>query len=340
MNISEKIEPRQILLIIGFIIIGIIGRYALVSYGAPPNFEIIMILTFVAAILTRPSLAILVPLGAMIGSDIALGNPIFVGAQANRIVLFTYSGFALLSLFTMFQRTRLKRHLSTIQLKSVGMAAGLGIGFVLLYDLWTNLGWWYLMYPHTLETLGAVYLAGIPFMINHLISGAATFVVIGLPLIVYSSQLQLTTIPISTRHIYKLPVAALTVLLVLLSFTGTSAVVPDQSDIWLEHSQEMSVTLIIQGDDWTIKDNLVAYEDDTVFDLLQRSSQRLDFDIEYTYYEDFDSILIDSIHGTENGANGKYWQYYINDQIPMVGADAYIVSNGDIVEWRFEIIPY
>ena len=98
--------------------------------------------------------------------------------------------------------------------------------------------------------------------------------------------------------------------------------------------------MVITGDGWTIKDNIIAYSGDTVFTLLERASSRNSFSLEYTYYEEFDAMLIDSINNVENGEDGKYWQYYVNEDIPMIGADKYIVSNGDYIEWRFEIVPY
>ena len=52
------------------------------------------------------------------------------------------------------------------------------------------------------------------------------------------------------------------------------------------------------------------------------------------------ALLIDSINNVENGEDGKYWQYYVNEDIPMIGADKYIVTNGDYIEWRFEVVPY
>ena len=90
----------EILLLIGFIGIATLGRYILFGLGVQPfpNFEIIMVITFLAALFLKPTFAIFVPLLSMIFSDILIGNPIFVGSQMNRIVLFTYSGFAIIAI--------------------------------------------------------------------------------------------------------------------------------------------------------------------------------------------------------------------------------------------------
>lgn len=342
MKIKNLIDIKQILVMMILISIGTISRYVLCEFGLQPfpNFEIIMVITFLAVMLLKPTIAMFVPLLSMVLSDLLIGNPIFIGSQMNRIVLFTYSGFVMIALINVFNKERFKRGFKEIQLKNVGIAAGFGIGFVLIYDVWTNVGWWYLMYPHTVNSLALVFTAGIPFMIYHLISGVVTFVVIALPILVYVSKKTNIDLQIKIKNIHKIPVAVLALCLIALSFTGTALQVPEKSEIWLEKSDETSVTMIITGNGYTNEYNIIAYNDDTVFSLLERISSKNDFSFEYTYYEQFDSILIDSINNVVNGEDGKYWQYYINGEIPMIGADKYKVSNGDYVEWIFEIIHY
>jgi len=271
-----------------------------------------MVITFLAVMFLKPTIVIFVPLLSMLFSDLLIGNPVFIGSQMNRIVLFTYSGFTLIALINVFSRDRFKKGLGEFRLKNVGIAAGLGIGFVLIYDVWTNIGWWYLIYPHNVNSLAAVFTAGIPFMIYHMISGVVTFVLVALPILAYVSKK--TSIELAIQ-------------------------VPEKSEVWLEKSDETSVKMMVLGDGWTLEDNLIAYSGDTVFSILEVSSNRNRVSFEYTYYEQFDSVLIDSINGDVNGEDGKYWQYYVNEDIPMIGADKYTVSNGDYIEWRFEVIP-
>ncbi len=341
MKIQIQNTTQKILLTISLIIIGAIGRYVLYGLGTQPfpNFEIIMVLTFVAAILLKSNIALLVPLISMIISDILIGNSIFIGNQMNKIVLFTYSGFALLSVISLTFKEKIRPYVSHLRISNFAVAAGLGIGFVLLYDVWTNFGWWYLIYPHTTETFATVYIAGIPFMIYHLLSGIITFTIIGVPLITFinSPKKEIKKHPLHIPH--TLPAIIITIIVMALAFNGTATQIPQHSEVWLEQADATSVTLIIIGDSWTLKDNLVAQPEETVFALLQRALDRHDYTFEYTYYPDFDATLINTIHTTKNGDNGKYWQYYINGDLPMVGADQYIISNGDLIEWRFESVP-
>ena len=103
----------DILLLIAFVGAGTTGRTLLVGWNFQPfpNFEIIMVITFLAAIFLRSTMVILVPLLSMIFSDLLLGNSIFVGNQMNRIVLFTYSGFAIIALVTIFNRNKFGKNL-------------------------------------------------------------------------------------------------------------------------------------------------------------------------------------------------------------------------------------
>lgn len=46
--------------------------------------------------------------------------------------------------------------------------------------------------------------------------------------------------------------------------------------------------------------------------------------------------LVEGINGVENGAQDKYWMYYINGQEASVGATEYQVQPGDDIRWEFK----
>ena len=341
MKVDLANHVQQIILMIGLIIIGVVGRYVLFGLGTQPfpNFEIIMVMSFIAVLLLRSPIALFVPLLSMIISDILIGNPIFVGSEMNKIVLFTYSGFALIAVVNIFFKEKIRPYVTSISMRNLAFAGGLGIAFVLAYDVWTNFGWWYLMYPHTPATFATVYLAGIPFMIYHLISGVVTFVLIGVPVVTvmtYKSP-EINVPPL--KLVQKLPVVMVTIVIIGLAFTGTATQIPRNSEIWLEKADATSVQIVMIGDSWTLEDHIVVTADETVFSLLERTLSRHDMTFEYTYYQDFDANLIDMIHTTHNGDEGKYWQYWVDDELPMVGADHFDIENGMTVEWRFESVP-
>ena len=331
----------QIILMIGMIIIGAVGRYILFGLGTQPfpNFEIIMVMSFIAVMLLRSPIALFVPLCSMIISDILIGNPIFVGSQMNKIVLFTYSGFALIAVVNIFIKEKIRSFVTNLSIHNLAFAGGLGMTFVLAYDVWTNFGWWYLMYPHTPATLTTVYLTGMPFMIYHLISGIITFVLVGVPIVTLMTHrsTEIHVQPLKLMH--KIPVALITIVIISLAFTGTATQIPRNSEVWLEKADATSVRIVLIGDSWTLEDRIVASTDETVFSLLARTLSRHDMTFEYTYYQDFDANLIDTIHTTHNGNGGNYWQYWVNGVLSMVGADHFDIQNGMIVEWRFESVP-
>jgi hypothetical protein len=51
-------------------------------------------------------------------------------------------------------------------------------------------------------------------------------------------------------------------------------------------------------------------------------------------------VLVKSIDGVENGTDNKYWQYWVNGELPMVAADKKEVEAGDRIEWKFESSPF
>ena len=119
MSIKNQTNLQQLIVMIGLILFGTIGRYVLFGMGVQPfpNFEVIMVVTFLAVMIMRSPLALVVPLASMIGSDLLIGNPIFVGNQMNRIVLFTYSGFAIIALINLFNKDRLWSGLGQLRLR-------------------------------------------------------------------------------------------------------------------------------------------------------------------------------------------------------------------------------
>jgi len=330
----------DILILAIFSIIGIIGRAVLVGWNLQPfpNFEIIMVLTFLAALIIRPTLAFLVPLVSMIGSDLLLGNPVFVGSQMNKIVLFTYSGFLLICMLNIVGRARIQPRIQKFKIQTFGMIVGIGVACTLLYDVWTNIGWWYLMYPHTPQTLAAVFGAGIPFMIYHLLSASVTFLLIGVPIMMFIKNRHMFSYPKKLPSVHYIPLVAVTLLFIGLSFSGTAMQIPQKTDIWLEQSDATSITIIFEGSDWKLTDSICVTHETSVLSLLFDISKRYGFPVETTYYESFDATLVDSIAGDKNAAL-QYWQYYVNGELPMIGCDTLMITNGDVVLWSFENVP-
>lgn len=78
-------------------------------------------------------------------------------------------------------------------------------------------------------------------------------------------------------------------------------------------------------------------DDSTVFSLLEELGQRENFEIEKTFYQEM-GVFVESIDGVKNGTDGKYWQYWVNGELPMVAADKKKVEKGNKIEWKFETL--
>jgi len=119
----------------------------------PPNFApVAAIALFGGAYLTDNRLALLLPLSAMLLSDLILG---FHGQM-----IAVYGGFMITVGIGMMLRNRL----------GLGPVAGAALTSSLVFFLLTNFGVWLFdgMYPVTLEGLVACYVAAIPFFQNSL----------------------------------------------------------------------------------------------------------------------------------------------------------------------------
>ena len=153
------------------LLIGVGGRIALHDY---PNFETVMIATFLAAMLLPTSTALIVTISIMMISDIYLG---YFGNS--KIIIFTYTGFLILSIVTSKYKNKIQGKMNA---GSVYKFTATGILFAAIYDTWTNFGVFWLSYHHSLENLALVYILGLPFMLYHLLSNIITFTLIAFPL--------------------------------------------------------------------------------------------------------------------------------------------------------------
>lgn len=145
-------------------------------------FFIVAIFSIISGLVLGGYYAFIVPISIMIITDIAIGN--------NWILLFTWSGFAILGLVGFLLKS--KRNLTY---KNIPTFLGVGIVGILIYDLWTNFGTWLggFGYAPNFTGLTQCYTMAIPFMLWHLLSTT-----IGLSIV-------LTTVIYIKEHRLKLP---------------------------------------------------------------------------------------------------------------------------------------
>jgi len=106
-----------------------------------------------------------------------------------------------------------------------------------------------------------------------------------------------------------------------------------------EITQEKVEYIINKGNGKIISFQIVPSENSTVFSLLEELAERENFKVESKIYEGM-GVFVESINGVKNGTDNKYWQYWVNDELPMVAADKKEVRKGDKVEWKFAPSPF
>ena len=157
-NAKFKIMAAAVL-----VVIGVAGRFVLVSYAGIPNFEIITALALVSGIYLGGVYAVAVPLSILFFSDLAIGN--------NYIFIFTWTAFAFIGSFGYLYGKSRKSRIVKNNFTKLFEAAGLGVGSSMFFYLYTNFGWWLTsgMYEHSLSGLLRCYWMAIPFFRNNLI---------------------------------------------------------------------------------------------------------------------------------------------------------------------------
>jgi len=57
--------------------------------------------------------------------------------------------------------------------------------------------------------------------------------------------------------------------------------------------------------------------------------------VEYHYEGPY--VFVDAINGVRNNENNnnRWWQYWVNGELPMVAANKYYLNSNDIVEWKY-----
>jgi len=117
---------------------------------------------------------------------------------------------------------------------------------------------------------------------------------------------------------------------------------PDTADIAVTAEQSATAkevgpivtTLVIQ--DFTKPNITFEFERPITaleyLEFINTSDERLQLMTE-TY--DGMGTLVTSMAGHVNGDDNKYWQYFVNGEMPMVAADQYMLSDKDTLEWKF-----
>lgn len=170
-------------------------------------FFVVALISLISGLLLGGYYAFIVPISIMIITDLILGN--------NWILLFTWSGFAIIGLIGYILKT--KKNLKIIHIPRI---FGVGIGAILLYDIWTNFGTWLGgWYSHTWEGLALCYTKALPFMFWHLLSTTIALALVIVP-IVYLKEHKFTIPDFQIKPFEKKVSMAIPAILMLFALLG------------------------------------------------------------------------------------------------------------------------
>jgi len=230
-KINDKIEidNQKILLSCILIVIGVLCRIILhdffnsinnpwAEFGVLDVFFVIAAVSIFSAILLGKYYTIAIPIIVLAITDgfYALVNPLNIALYPTWLFLFTSSGYIFIALLSLYSKKKSK--LNKIFIPKI---LGVGILGVVIYDLWTNFGFWLSYsrvgwYPISLEGLATVYIGGIPFMIWHILSTAIAITLIIIPL-VYFKEHKLIKSESMLKPVEKYVIASTTLFLMAVS---------------------------------------------------------------------------------------------------------------------------
>lgn len=166
-------------------------------------FFVVAVISILSGLILGGYYTFIVPISVMIITDLMIGN--------NWILLFTWSGFALLGFLGYLLKTS-----NSFTIEKIPRVLGVGVGGILLYDIWTNFGTWLGgWYTHTFEGLVLCYTYALPFMFWHLLSTTITLSIVIIP-IIYLKEHRITLPEFTVTPFEKhTTIAALTFLMIL-----------------------------------------------------------------------------------------------------------------------------
>jgi hypothetical protein len=139
-------------------------------------FFVVAIISIVSGLLLGGYYTFIVPISTMIITDIVIGN--------NWILLFTWSGFAIIGLIGYILKAK-----KSLTIRHLPRIFGAGIVGILLYDIWTNFGVWLGgWYSYSWSGLVTCFTFALPFMFWHLLSTTIIIAIVLVPIIYLKEQ--------------------------------------------------------------------------------------------------------------------------------------------------------
>ncbi len=131
--------------------------------------------------------------------------------------------------------------------------------------------------------------------------------------------------------------AAVFALVLALAIAALYTYIKESQPPPVQRASEVRVSLAIEGASWSTGYRNVSTLNNTVFGILLEASQRLHFQVKWITYTVPEGVFVTSINGTDNGAGGKFWQYWVDGGYGDRAADKKQIFDGDLVVWKFDV---
>ena len=231
MKLFENINKQKIILSSLLISIGVFCRIFLHDFfnninnpfssnGFLDVFFIIAVIAILSGILLGKYFVFIIPICVILITDIFYGivNPINSALWTTWLFLFTTSGYIFIALIGFIIKRK-----SKINISFFPKILGAGVVSVIIYDLWTNFGFWLSysklgFYSQNIQGLITVYIGGIPFMIWHMLSFSILLTTILIPIMLNIH------LPLFSQKFILKPIEKVLILTATLTLMGASII--------------------------------------------------------------------------------------------------------------------
>lgn len=103
-----------------------------------------------------------------------------------------------------------------------------------------------------------------------------------------------------------------------------------------ENQENPKISIMIDFEDGKVKtiNDIELNKGANLLDIMKSALAAENIPFEYKEYAGL-GALVTKIGDKSNGTGTSYWQYWVNNKMPPIGASSYQPRAGDIVEWKF-----
>ena len=138
----------------------------------------------------------------------------------------------------------------------------------------------------------------------------------------------------------KFKITISVILALIIGFGVGSSVVeaPRQttSPLSSEKQEKPKISIMIDFENGKINtiNDVEIKENVNLLNIMKNALAAANIPFEYKEYSGL-GALVTKIDDKSNGTGNSYWQYWVNNKRPDVGASSYQLKNGDVIEWKF-----